>query len=230
MVGTKSTQSTRCFSISSRAWRRVEAGHQHDGPAAQELLPGGDEGAGVIQRAGHQRGAARLHAVLGQLGIALRGREVEDQLGPPGAPAGGHGADLLRGDIGKCRVRAARDRARSRPAGSAAPRTRRRARPPPAPAAPARRSRGARARGASTRSAAGSRRASRSARQASMNSLPFGSASVTRSPARTPSLVVGAREPVRAALELRAARPGGPRATTATPSGSRSASQAIARP
>ena len=48
----------------------------------------------MIQRAGDERDAARLHAVLGDLGIALRRREIDDQLGAPGAAAGGHRAHV----------------------------------------------------------------------------------------------------------------------------------------
>ena len=163
MVGTKSTQSTRCRSISSSASRASKRLMITTRPAAQQLLPGRDEGAGVIQRAGDQRGAARLHAVLGDLGVALRGREIDDQLGASRAAAGGHRANVARQPIGKRRVRERRSRARSRRArcGAVAVLAGARRRPRGG-AARARRWPGARAREAATRSAAASRRASRS--------------------------------------------------------------------
>ena len=55
MVGTKSTQSTRYCSISASARSASKRRIATTVPPMQELRPRGDEGPGVVERAGHER-------------------------------------------------------------------------------------------------------------------------------------------------------------------------------
>ena len=130
MVGTKSTQSARMLLDQRERTLGVEARASATTRAAQRsCVPRRDEGPGVVERAGHERGAARLHPVLGRLGVDLRRRPCRRSAWPPGAAARGHGAHAARDHVGQRRVADARVRARSRPARSGGRSARRRGAP-----------------------------------------------------------------------------------------------------
>ena len=188
MVGTKSTHSTRCRSISASAASASKRVINTTVPPQSSCCHDVMNGPGVIERAGHQRRAARAHAVLGgspdrssrrrdrRSASAVRCCRRTSCSGPRAR------SDVGQRVVGACpRVgleadRHGGERGCSSPAG--APTTRAGC----ASATMARRSRS----GSRDDTGCGVAPSRQVARQAAKNSIELGSASVTRAPASTP--------------------------------------------